>query len=87
MHHIKNWLIDFSIRRHRLVACLVLVLTMAAGSFFPGMTLDTDPENMLEPTEPVRLFHNHSKQRFDLSDTIVLGVINERDPDGVFNPE
>ncbi len=49
--------------------------------------MDTDPENMLEITEPARVFHNAAKKRFDLSDTVVLGVINEKDPDGVFNPD
>ncbi len=51
------------------------------------MKIDTDPENMLERIEPARVFHNETKRRFDLSDILVLGVINERDPDGVFNPE
>ena len=87
MRMLKNAIIDFSIKRYRLVAVAIALLTVLTGSFFPQITIDTDPENMLEKTEPVRVFHNESKKRFDLSDAIVLGVINERDPDGVFNPE
>lgn len=83
----KNAIINFSIKRYRLVAIAIALFTVLTGAFFPLITIDTDPENMLEKTEPVRVFHNESKKRFDLSDTIVLGVINERDPDGVFNPE
>ncbi len=52
----------------------------------PRATVDTDPENMLEKTEPVRIFHNQIKTNFDFSDMVVVGVLNEDDPDGVFNP-
>ncbi|RMD87664.1 MAG: RND transporter, partial [Candidatus Dadabacteria bacterium] len=56
-------------------------------SFLHPLTIDTDPENMLPQDEPVRVFHNKMKRRFNLHDMIVVGVINEEDPDGVFNPE
>ena len=87
MASLKNVLIDFAIRRHRFVAIGILLFTLCTGSFFPWITMDTDPENMLEKTEPARVFHNWSKKEFDLNDTIVVGVIKEEDPDGVFNPE
>ncbi|HOP39940.1 MAG TPA: hypothetical protein PLI53_02745, partial [Geobacteraceae bacterium] len=86
MSRLKNAVIEFSIKRYKLVAVAITLFTVAGGAFFSMITIDTDPENMLEKTEPVRVFHNESKKDFDLSETIVLGVINERDPDGVFNP-
>lgn len=86
MSRLKNAVIEFSIKRYKLVAVAIFLCTVVSGAFFPMITIDTDPENMLEKTEPVRVFHNKSKKDFDLSETIVLGVINERDPDGVFNP-
>ncbi|MCG8549997.1 MAG: MMPL family transporter [Desulfobacterales bacterium] len=86
MKPFKERIIDFSVTRYRLVMVCTLVLTLATGAFFPLVKMDTDPENMLEITEPARVFHNAAKKRFDLSDTVVLGVINEKDPDGVFNP-
>ena len=55
-------------------------------SFLPTVTVDTDPENMLSPDEPVRVFHDEMKKRMDLHDMIVVGVVNEHDPNGVFNP-
>ncbi len=55
-------------------------------SFLPSITVDTDPENMLSPDEPVRVFHDEMKKRMDLHDMIVVGVVNEHDPNGVFNP-
>jgi predicted RND superfamily exporter protein len=49
------------------------------------MTIDTDPENMLEAEEPVRVFHNTMKKEFGLNDMVVVGVVNSKNPDGVFN--
>ncbi len=86
MDAFKNWIIDISVRYYKLTTVSMVLLTLAAGAFFPLVEIDTDPENMLERSEPVRVFHNETKRRFDLSDIVVLGVINERDPDGVFNP-
>ncbi|MGE4492322.1 MAG: hypothetical protein AB7E65_07715 [Syntrophotalea sp.] len=86
MDILKNLLINFAIRHYRLATAGVLMLTLAAGVFLPQVTIDTDPENMLAHSEPARIFHNQTKKRFDLSDTVVLGIINEQHPDGVFNP-
>ncbi len=87
MKHLKNRIIDFSVTHHRLVLGCTLLITLAASAFFPMVKMDTDPENMLEKNEPARVFHNEAKKSFNLSDTVVIGVINEEDPDGVFNPQ
>ncbi len=86
MSRFKDSLIDLSVKHYRLVAIAVVLFTLITGAFLPSVMIDTDPENMLERNEPVRVFHNESKKEFGLSETIVLGVINEHDPDGVFNP-
>lgn len=49
------------------------------------LKIDTDPENMLDSSEPVRLFHNEMKREFSLNDIIVVGVVNDSHPQGVFN--
>lgn len=54
-------------------------------SFLPSLTIDTDPENMLAADEPVRVFHNEQKKEFSLYDMVVVGVINQSHPQGVFN--
>ncbi len=54
--------------------------------FLPQVRVDTDPENMLAEDEAVRVFHDRMKEKMGLHDMIVVGVINEKDPDGVFNP-
>ncbi|MDD5409185.1 MAG: MMPL family transporter, partial [Candidatus Omnitrophica bacterium] len=49
--------------------------------------VDTDPENMLPEKEFVRVFDREVKKEFAIYDYIVLGVDNEKDAQGVFNPD
>ena len=42
---------------------------------------------MLPIDEPHRVFHNQTKKAFSLSEIVVLGIVNEHDPDGVYNPK
>ena len=85
MKPFKNTIIRLSLNHYKLVSLFILLFTLITGAFFPLITLDTDPENMLEKDEPARIFHNQTKARFNLSDIVVLGVINEHNPEGVFN--
>lgn len=83
-------------RRYLITTALISVvfLVMAAlptvfpvlTKWLPAIAVDTDPENMLAENEEVRLFHHEMKAEFGLSDIIVMGVVNESDPEGVFNP-
>ena len=86
MKNIKTGLINFAINHYKLSTFLMVVFTLATAAFFPRVIIDTDPENMLEKTEPARVFHNETKKNFDISDIVILGIINEKDPEGVFNP-
>ncbi len=56
-------------------------------SFLNPVAVDTDPENMLAHDEPVRVFHDEMKKKLTLYDMVVVGIVNEQHPDGVFNPE
>ncbi|NOY79644.1 MAG: MMPL family transporter [Kiritimatiellaeota bacterium] len=78
------------------VAAVTVSLALAAAlpSIWPrsfpwlnAVKVDTDPENMLSKDEAARVFHHDMKKLFSLHDMIVLGVVNEKDPEGVFNPE
>jgi len=60
--------------------------TLALGALIPLIKVDTDPENMLSAEEPVRLFHDQTKRQLDLSDIVVVGIVHNKDPNGVFNP-
>lgn len=78
--------IDLSLRHPWSVVIAVGVLFVALGSQIPRTVVDTDPENMLPADQGARVAHDAVKRDFTLYDMIVVGVINERDPDGVFNP-
>ncbi len=92
-------MLDFCLKRPAAVTWLMVGTTLAllllaalptvAPKAFPalhGAKIDTDPENMLSAKEHVRVFHNAMKREFALSDMLVVGVVNERAPDFVFNP-
>ena len=79
-------MIDFSIRRPKFVIMLTAALTLLAALQFLKVRIDTDPENMLPESEFVRVFHKEIKQEFALYDYVVLGIVNEKNDRGVFNP-
>jgi len=86
-----------SVGHYRAVTWVTVGLTVAVAlvaalpSVWPGafgwlnaVKVDTDPENMLSADEPVRVFHNGMKKALSLHDMVVVGVVNESDPNGVF---
>jgi predicted RND superfamily exporter protein len=79
-------LIQFSIKKPKLVIAIMVLATLILGAMISMVRVDTDPENMLSEHEAVRIFHNQVKKEFSLHDVVVLGVVNETHPDGVFNP-
>ncbi|MCA8941185.1 MAG: MMPL family transporter [Planctomycetes bacterium] len=91
---------EFSARRRRLVLAATAALTLFFGlgaalpSIWPetfpslhGVEVDTDPENMLSADEPARVFHRETKADFGLSDIVVVGVVDDSRPEGVFHPK
>ena len=76
-----------------MVVMTVLLIGLAAVPnvvdvpYLHKVVVDTDPENMLSEDEPVRIFHEHNKKEFALSDMVVVGVVNETHPQGVFNAQ
>ena len=83
----KRKILDFPLQHARLVFIGLAVLTIGFGSAIPQIQVDTDPENMLSENDPDRIFHNETKEEFSLHDLIVVGVVNEAEPEGVFNPD
>ncbi|MCP4642138.1 MAG: MMPL family transporter, partial [bacterium] len=96
---IGSFIVRISTDRPRLIAGVMLAVTLvlavlaAVPSVWPNtfpmlhpVKVDTDPENMLSRNEAVRVFHNDMKKVFALNDIVVLGVVNETDENGVFNP-
>ncbi|MCI5141142.1 MAG: RND transporter, partial [Candidatus Electrothrix sp. ATG1] len=79
--------IQLSLYKPKVVTAIMVLFTLIVGAFIVKVHVDTDPENMLSEHEAVRVFHDETKKEFGLYDVVVLGVVNEHNPDGVFNPE
>lgn len=77
-------LVMAAIDRPRTVLALVFGLTLVFLFQFPKITIDTDPENMLEQSQPDRLFYTEIKKDFGIADFIVLGITDEG---GIYRPE
>ncbi|MCK5194356.1 MAG: MMPL family transporter, partial [Desulfobulbaceae bacterium] len=84
---IGSRLIQFPLLHPKLITAIMVVLTLVLGAMIVKVQVDTDPENMLSEDEAARVFHNQMKKEFTLHDVVVLGVVNDTHPDGVFNPE
>ncbi len=80
-------LMSFSIKHPKTVTAILVIFTLLLASLMVKVQVDTDPENMLREDEQVRIFHNQVKEEFNLNDFVVLGVVNEQHPDGIFNVE
>lgn len=81
----KLMLTDISLRRPWLIVVLTLLATLFFAWQFPKVQFDNDPENMLAENEHVRVFHHQVKEKYALYDFVIVGVVNEEHPDGVFN--
>ncbi|MHC4171842.1 MAG: efflux RND transporter permease subunit [Planctomycetota bacterium] len=82
----KQSITSSSLKHYKLVTIVVIVFTLTLGGLIPLVEVDTDPENMLSEDEAVRLFHNLTKEQFTLNDIVVVGIVNNKNPNGVFNP-
>jgi len=81
----KFSLVDFSIRRPKLIVWAALALTALFLTQLPRIRTDTNPKNMLPETSDVRVWNNEVDRLFALyEDTIVVGVRNDA---GVLNRE
>ena len=78
----RKQLTEFSINHPWWVVGIVAVITVFFAFQLPNIKIDTDPENMLEAHEPVRLFDHEMKEEFGIYDFLAVGVVNE---DGAFN--
>ncbi len=77
-------LIWLSMDYPRTAILLVVLVTIAFGTQFPKIHIDTDPENMLPAEQADRVLYNRAKRDFGIHDLIVLGITDEA---GMFRPE
>jgi hypothetical protein len=76
-------LTKFSLDRPRTVIGLTMLITVLFLAQFPRITIDTDPENMLEADQPDRVLYDRVKREFGIHDLIVVGIVDEA---GIFRP-
>jgi len=78
--------INVSMKYPRAVMVAVAILMVAAAAMLPRIKIDTDPENMLPADQAARVFHDQVKEDFTLWDMMVVGVVNDSHPEGIYNP-
>lgn len=69
----------FSLDHPKRVIGLMALLSLAFASAFPFISIDTDPENMLEHDQVDRAFYDATKERFRIQDMIVVGIFDDTD--------
>lgn len=67
-------LVRFSVRRPKAVMWGTALLTVAIGLLTLGISVDTDPENMLADDHPVRVANAELRETFDGHQMIVAGI-------------
>ncbi len=79
----KHYLVEFSVRRPKLVVVIVALITLGFLTQFPKIKTDTNPKNMLPPTSDVRVWNDEVDETFGLyEDMIAVGVVSD---EGVLN--
>ncbi len=77
--------IQYAISRPKIIMVTTFVFVTLALSQIPKIKVDTDPENMLPYNAPVRVDSRKMKKEFSIYDLIVIGIVNQNNPNGVFN--
>ncbi|BFT31830.1 hypothetical protein D210916BOD24_30060 [Alteromonas sp. D210916BOD_24] len=85
-------LLYLSTHRGKWIYAVLLIAVMFCAFQMRLITIDTDPENMLEEAHPARAFHNEVKHTFSMYDAIVVGVIAPEEGQasqamGIYSPE
>lgn len=63
-----------SMKYPKFVLGTVLVMTLIFGSMFPGIEIDTDPENMLPQDHEARVTNDEIKDAFFLYDMVAIAI-------------
>jgi len=84
---ILHKIVEKSLSRPKTVLFIYAIITVIFLFQFPKIGIDTDPENMLYEDEPARVAHKEFKEEFALHDAIMVGVVDETKPEGVFTPQ
>lgn len=84
--HIERAMMKLSTARPTLTVLLTLVSAALFALVLVRIKVDTNPVHILPADNPARLFQQQAHKDFGLHDMVMIGVINTRDKNGVFNP-
>jgi len=89
MKNFKHKFVETAMDHPKIVVSFFAILTLFLTFFISNIKnqIDTDPENMLAKTEEVRIFHDKMKEELALHDMVVVGVVDDENPNGVFTPK
>jgi predicted RND superfamily exporter protein len=82
---VNNKFTDFAIFNPKKMFIIMFLLVAGLGSMMPNIQINTDPEAMLEEDNPKRVMHNIIKQKFNLYDLVIVGMVNEETSQGIYN--
>ncbi len=80
-------MVRFAMDRPWPVIGLMVALCLLSGASALRMRVMADPGGMLAEDDFARRFDDRAAREFDLHDVVILGVVNDRDDNGVFNPD
>ncbi len=80
----KDKLFQLAVSKPKIIYWSLIAVTLICAAMMINIKIDTDPENMLPDTQHERVFHNEIKQKFQLHDAIVVGVVSEEES-GIYN--
>lgn len=81
----KEKIVHYATQHPKQIMWLTLILTLALAAQISRIQIDTDPENMLPAEQADRVIHDEIKHQFNLYDLVVVGVVNQQHPDGIYN--
>jgi predicted RND superfamily exporter protein len=84
LNAIQSAIVELGIARPKLVLTGALIVTIVLlVALVLRVTVDTDPENMLSSSHPVRVLNQSIAEEFGAKNMLVLGIV---DDEGVLNP-
>ncbi|MBD3297312.1 MAG: MMPL family transporter [candidate division Zixibacteria bacterium] len=76
----KHAMVNFAVNHPKVIVAVSIIITLGLMIPIPFAQIDTDPENMLEQNERVRVIHDQIKEEFSLYDHLVVGFVDEEKP-------
>ncbi len=81
----KHIITDSSIRKPKHIISLMLIITAIFVTPLFHLEFENNREHSLPQDSPVLANCIQASRKFDLEDSIIVGIVNEEHPDGVFN--